>query len=181
MSGPLEFNLLATDGNARRGLIRLPKGEIRTPAFMPVGTYGTVKAMTPEELREVGSDIILGNTFHLLLRPGNELIRAHGGLHKFMHWDGPILTDSGGFQVWSLTERRKISEQGVEFRAPTDGSKVFLSPESVMGVQAVPTLQPYTRSQEPQVQRMALLTVARLGSPSAAKGLLEMMSKPEGE
>jgi len=136
MTSPLQFELLTTDAGARRGRIRLPRGEINTPAFMPVGTYGTVKAMTPEELREVGAEIILGNTFHLLLRPGNELIRDHGGLHRFMHWDGPILTDSGGFQVWSLTERRKISEQGVEFSAPTDGSKVFLSPESVMGVQA---------------------------------------------
>ena len=136
MTGPLQFELAATDGGARRGVIRLPRGEINTPAFMPVGTYGTVKAMTPEELREVGAEIILGNTFHLLLRPGSELIREHGGLHGFMHWDGPILTDSGGFQVWSLTERRQISEQGVEFRAPTDGSKVFLSPESVMQVQS---------------------------------------------
>jgi queuine tRNA-ribosyltransferase len=136
MTHPLQFDLLATDAGARRGRIRLMRGVIETPAFMPVGTYGTVKAMTPEELREVGAQIILGNTFHLLMRPGNELIRAHGGLHKFMHWDGPILTDSGGFQVWSLTERRKITEQGVEFQAPTDGSKVFLSPESVMQVQA---------------------------------------------
>ena len=136
MTGPLQFDLLATDAGARRGRIRLMRGQIETPAFMPVGTYGTVKAMTPEDLREVGAQIILGNTFHLLMRPGSELIRDHGGLHEFMHWDGPILTDSGGFQVWSLTERRKITEQGVEFQAPTDGSKVFLSPESVMQVQA---------------------------------------------
>ncbi len=136
MTSPMQFELLATDGAARRGRVRLPRGEFATPAFMPVGTYGTVKAMTPEELREVGAEIILGNTFHLLLRPGAELIRAHGGLHKFMHWDGPILTDSGGFQVWSLAKRRKITEKGVEFRAPTDGSLVFLSPESVMQVQA---------------------------------------------
>ena len=99
MTSPLQFDLLASDGEARRGRIRLPRGEIQTPAFMPVGTYGTVKAMTPEELREVGAEIILGNTFHLLLRPGCDLIRAHGGLHKFMHWSGPLLTDSGGFQV----------------------------------------------------------------------------------
>ncbi|MBT8441760.1 MAG: tRNA guanosine(34) transglycosylase Tgt [Gammaproteobacteria bacterium] len=132
----MQFELLNTDAGGRRGRIRLPRGTIDTPAFMPVGTYGSVKAVTPEELREVGAEIILGNTFHLLLRPGNELIRDHGGLHRFMHWDGPILTDSGGFQVWSLTERRKITEQGVEFSAPTDGSKVFLSPESVMQVQA---------------------------------------------
>ncbi|MFQ5634689.1 MAG: tRNA guanosine(34) transglycosylase Tgt [Gammaproteobacteria bacterium] len=132
----MAFDLLAADAGARRGRIRLPRGEINTPAFMPVGTYGTVKAMTPEELHAVGAEVILGNTFHLLLRPGSKLISAHGGLGEFMHWDGPILTDSGGFQVWSLTERRKITEQGVEFRAPTDGSKVFLSPESVMQVQA---------------------------------------------
>jgi len=136
MTGPLQFDLLSTDAGARRGRIRLARGVIDTPAFMPVGTYGTVKAMTPEDLRDVGAQIILGNTFHLLMRPGSELIRDHGGLHEFMHWDGPILTDSGGFQVWSLTERRKISEQGVEFQAPTDGSRVFLSPESVMQVQA---------------------------------------------
>ncbi|MFW2404135.1 MAG: tRNA guanosine(34) transglycosylase Tgt, partial [Gammaproteobacteria bacterium] len=136
MTSPLHFELHSTDAGARRGQIRLPRGVIETPAFMPVGTYGSVKAVTPEELREVGAEIILGNTFHLLLRPGNELIRDHGGLHRFMHWDGPILTDSGGFQVWSLTERRKITEAGVEFSAPTDGSKVFLSPESVMQVQA---------------------------------------------
>jgi len=135
MNRPLQFELIAADAGARSGRIRLPRGNIRTPAFMPVGTYGTVKAMTPEELRQGGAEIILGNTFHLLLRPGSELIRAHGGLHGFMHWDGPILTDSGGFQVWSLAERRKISEVGVEFRAPTDGSKVVLSPESVMQAQ----------------------------------------------
>jgi queuine tRNA-ribosyltransferase len=133
---PLQFELFASDAGARRGRVRLARGVFETPAFMPVGTYGTVKAMTPEELRDVGAEIILGNTFHLMLRPGADLIRDHGGLHKFMHWGGPILTDSGGFQVWSLTERRKISEEGVEFRAPTDGSKVFLSPESVMRVQA---------------------------------------------
>ncbi len=136
MTSPLQFELLASDGAARRGRVCLPRGEFATPAFMPVGTYGTVKAMTPEELREAGAEIILGNTFHLLLRPGTELIRAHGGLHDFMHWHGPILTDSGGFQVWSLAKRRKITEEGVEFRAPTDGSLVFLSPESVMQAQA---------------------------------------------
>ncbi len=136
MSAALQFDLVATDAGARCGRIRVGRGAIRTPAFMPVGTCGTVKAMTPEELRGVGAEIILGNTFHLLLRPGSELIRAHGGLHDFMHWDGPILTDSGGFQVWSLTQRRKITEEGVEFRAPTDGRRVVLTPESVMRVQA---------------------------------------------
>ncbi|MBT8422687.1 MAG: tRNA guanosine(34) transglycosylase Tgt [Gammaproteobacteria bacterium] len=134
MSG-FEFDLLATDGNARRGQLRFPRGVIETPAFMPVGTYGTVKSMTPEEVSELGADIILGNTFHLLLRPGPEIIREHGGLHGFMHWDKPILTDSGGFQVWSLTSRRKLSEKGVEFAAPTDGSKVMLTPELSMEMQ----------------------------------------------
>ena len=132
----MQFEVLMTCGNARRGRIELPAGTINTPAFMPVGTYGTVKAMTPEELTDIGAEIILGNTFHLMLRPGAERIQALGGLGKFMHWPGPILTDSGGFQVWSLTTRRKITEEGAEFRAPTDGSRVFLSPETVMEAQA---------------------------------------------
>jgi queuine tRNA-ribosyltransferase len=136
MTATPEFEVVARSGAARRGRLRLPHGEVNTPAFMPVGTYGTVKAVTPEELSTAGAEMILGNTFHLMLRPGSELIRDLGGLHRFMHWSGPILTDSGGFQVWSLTERRKISEQGVEFQAPTDGSRVFLSPEKVMEVQA---------------------------------------------
>jgi len=108
----VEFELLNTDQNARRGTISFPRGDIETPVFMPVGTYGAVKAMTPEELRELGSEIILGNTFHLMLRPGTDIIKQQGGLHKFMNWPYPILTDSGGFQVFSLTERRKITEQG---------------------------------------------------------------------
>jgi queuine tRNA-ribosyltransferase len=132
----MRFEPLAIDGAARRARLHLPRGTIETPSFMPVGTYGTVKGMTPEELRDLGAEIILGNTFHLMLRPGSERIQRLGGLHRFMHWDGPILTDSGGFQVWSLTERRKLSEQGVEFQAPTDGSRVFLSPERSMAVQA---------------------------------------------
>lgn len=132
----MQFDLIATSAGARRGRIRLARGEVNTPAFMPVGTYGTVKAMSPEELESVGAEIILGNTFHLLLRPGSELIRELGGLHRFMNWSRPILTDSGGFQVWSLTRQRKISEHGVEFRAPIDGSKVMLTPESVMQAQA---------------------------------------------
>ena len=113
----------------------MDRGTIRTPAFMPVGTYGTVKAMTPPEVRQTGADIILGNTFHLMLRPGTEVIEAHGGLHGFMQWQRPILTDSGGFQVWSLAERRKISEKGVTFASPIDGSKVFMGPEESMSVQ----------------------------------------------
>jgi queuine tRNA-ribosyltransferase len=132
----MRFNVSATCGAARRGRIELPAGVVNTPAFMPVGTYGTVKAMTPEEVAGLGAEIILGNTFHLMLRPGAELIRASGGLGKFMHWPGPVLTDSGGFQVWSLTTRRVVTEKGAEFRAPTDGSRVFLSPEVVMEAQS---------------------------------------------
>ena len=131
----LNFSLLSTDGPARRGRLQFPRGTIETPCFMPVGTYGSVKAMTPEELCDLGAEIILGNTFHLMLRPGTEVIEAHGGLHDFTHWQGPILTDSGGFQVWSLAERRKITEQGVEFASPVDGSRVFLGPEESMAVQ----------------------------------------------
>ncbi|MGM0552915.1 MAG: tRNA guanosine(34) transglycosylase Tgt [Pseudomonadota bacterium] len=131
----MEFENLASDGPARRGRLQFPRGTVETPAFMPVGTYGTVKAMTPEELRTLGAEIILGNTFHLMLRPGTEVIRAHGDLHDFMHWEGPILTDSGGFQVFSLAEMRKISEEGVRFQSPVDGSKVLMTPESSMQVQ----------------------------------------------
>jgi queuine tRNA-ribosyltransferase len=130
-----EFTLLATAGAARRGRLRLAHGTVETPAFMPVGTYGTVKAMTPEELAGLGADIILGNTFHLMLRPGNEVVRAHGGLHRFMHWEKPILTDSGGFQVFSLESLRTITEEGVQFRSPVDGSPVRLTPEDSMDVQ----------------------------------------------
>jgi queuine tRNA-ribosyltransferase len=133
----LDFQLLATDGAARRGELRLRRGTVQTPAFMPVGTYGSVKGMTPVALREVGAEIVLGNTFHLFLRPGLDIIEAHGGLHGFMGWDGPILTDSGGFQVFSLAERRRISEEGVRFASPVDGSPVFLSPEESMRVQRV--------------------------------------------
>ena len=130
-----EFSLLGTLGAARRGRLQLAHGVVETPAFMPVGTYGTVKAMTPEELRELGADIVLGNTFHLMLRPGREIVRAHGGLHGFMHWRRPILTDSGGFQVFSLESLRKITEEGVNFRSPIDGAAVRLAPEDSMDVQ----------------------------------------------
>ncbi|AHF04797.1 queuine tRNA-ribosyltransferase [Marichromatium purpuratum 984] len=131
----MEFELLARDGLARRARLHFPRGTVETPAFMPVGTYGTVKAMSPEELRELGAEIVLGNTFHLMLRPGTEVIRRHGDLHDFMHWERPILTDSGGFQVFSLGELRKITEEGVHFRSPVDGSRVFMSPEVSMQVQ----------------------------------------------
>ena len=133
----MRFELLNRDGAARRGRLEFARGRVDTPAFMPVGTYGTVKAMTPEQLESVGAQIVLGNTFHLYLRPGLEVIEAHAGLHGFMHWQRPILTDSGGFQVWSLKEMRKITEEGASFRSPIDGSPVFLSPEESMRIQRV--------------------------------------------
>jgi queuine tRNA-ribosyltransferase len=129
------FTLLGAAGAARRGRLELAHGVVETPAFMPVGTYGTVKAMTPEELEGLGAQIVLGNTFHLMLRPGNEILRAHGGLHGFMHWKKPILTDSGGFQVFSLESLRKITEEGVRFQSPIDGSAVRLTPEDSMETQ----------------------------------------------
>ena len=129
------FELLTTDGAARLGRLSLTHGVIETPAFMPVGTYGTVKAMTPEELEELGAQICLGNTFHLMLRPGADIVDLHGGLHGFMHWSRPILTDSGGFQVFSLKSLRKITEEGVRFRSPIDGADVRLTPEDSMDVQ----------------------------------------------
>jgi len=133
----MKFNLHKTDGHARRGTLQLVHGKVETPVFMPVGTYGTVKAMSPEELNKIGTQIVLGNTFHLWLRPGLEVIEAHGGLHRFMGWDGPILTDSGGFQVFSLGELRKIAEQGVKFQSPVNGDKLFLTPEESMRIQRV--------------------------------------------
>lgn len=132
---PMKFDLLHFDGPARRGRLTFDRGTVETPAFMPVGTYGTVKAMTPEELRVTGAEIVLGNTFHLMLRPGTKVISAHGDLHDFMHWSGPILTDSGGFQVWSLADLRKMDERGVTFASPVDGARVFLGPEESMAVQ----------------------------------------------
>ncbi|WP_420550892.1 tRNA guanosine(34) transglycosylase Tgt [Litorivicinus lipolyticus] len=131
----LKFELLATDGLARRGRLTFPRGPIDTPAFMPVGTYGTVKGLTPEQVASTGAQVLLGNTFHLMLRPGAQVMREHGGLHGFMNWDKPILTDSGGFQVFSLGDTRKITEQGVHFQNPVDGSKVFLGPEESMQMQ----------------------------------------------
>jgi queuine tRNA-ribosyltransferase len=133
----MKFELHQTDGAARRGTLTLAHGTVETPAFMPVGTYGTVKAMSPAELKEIDAHIVLGNTFHLWLRPGVEVIAAHGGLHRFMGWDGPILTDSGGFQVFSLGELRKISEEGVKFRSPVNGDPCFLTPEESMRIQRV--------------------------------------------
>jgi queuine tRNA-ribosyltransferase len=132
----VKFELLTTDGKARRGRMVFDRGVVETPAFMPVGTYGTVKGMTPEELEATGAQICLGNTFHLMLRPGTEIIKKHGDLHDFMQWQKPILTDSGGFQVFSLGELRKIKEEGVTFRSPLNGEKIFLTPEKSMEVQA---------------------------------------------
>ncbi|RTE85670.1 tRNA guanosine(34) transglycosylase Tgt [Aliidiomarina sp. B3213] len=131
----MSFTLKATQGKARRGELSFPRGTVQTPAFMPVGTLGTVKGMTPEELADTGAEICLGNTFHLMLRPGTSIIQQHGDLHDFMHWDKPILTDSGGFQVFSLGELRKISEEGATFRSPINGEKILLTPEKSMEVQ----------------------------------------------
>ncbi len=131
----MNFELDTTDGVARRGRLKFPRGVVETPAFMPVGTYGTVKGMLPRDVSATGAEILLGNTFHLMLRPGTEIIKAHGDLHDFMQWQGPILTDSGGFQVFSLGALRKITEAGVAFQSPIDGSKVFLDPERSMQVQ----------------------------------------------
>lgn len=131
----MKFELLATDGPARRGRVTLAHGTIETPVFMPVGTYGTVKGMDPAELQEMGARIVLGNTFHLWLRPGTDIIRKHGGLHRFMGWDRPILTDSGGFQVFSLGALRKITEEGVRFASPINGDKLMLTPEESMRIQ----------------------------------------------
>ncbi len=131
----MQFSIVATDGAARAGQLALAHGTVDTPAFMPVGTYGTVKAMSPAELNEIGAQIVLGNTFHLWLRPGLEVIAAHGGLHRFMGWSGPILTDSGGYQVFSLGELRKVSEEGVRFRSPVNGDPCFLTPEESMRIQ----------------------------------------------
>ncbi len=136
MSGSLSFTVSHTDGAARRGCLRLVRGVIDTPAFMPVGTYGTVKAMAPEELEALGAQIVLGNTFHLMLRPGSALVHSLGGLHRFMHWERPILTDSGGFQVFSLGGRARIRDEGVEFSSPVNGDRVFLTPARAMQVQA---------------------------------------------
>ena len=131
----MKLTVTTTHGNARRGVLEFRRGAVQTPAFMPVGTYGTVKSVTPEEVRADGADIILGNTFHLMLRPGTDVIRKHGGLHEFMNWHGPILTDSGGFQVFSLAAMRKLSEEGVTFQSPVNGDTVFLTPERSMDVQ----------------------------------------------
>jgi len=185
----MQFELLKTDGKARRGQLVFERGSVETPAFMPVGTYGTVKAMTPGAVRDTGAEIILGNTFHLMLRPGTEVIKAHGGLHDFMQWKRPILTDSGGFQVWSLSERRKITEKGVTFASPVDGSRVFLGPEESMAVQAALgsdivmcfdecTPYPATEKEARESMEMSMRWAARCkeahgDSPSALFGIVQ--------
>ena len=192
----LSFKVLKRCGKARRGEMRLNHGTVQTPIFMPVGTCGTVKAMIPEELEEIGSQIILGNTFHLWLRPGLEVIGLHQGLHRFMHWDRPILTDSGGFQVFSLKGLRKITEEGVKFASPIDGRRLFLSPEESMRIQTclnsdivmqLDECTPYeikgrpaTEKEAADSMRMSLRWAARcraeferLGNPNALFGILQ--------
>jgi hypothetical protein len=169
----MKFDLLRTDAGARRGRLHLQHGVVETPVFMPVGTYGTVKAMTPDELRGLGAEIVLGNTFHLMLRPGTGVIGAHGGLHRFMNWPAPILTDSGGFQVFSLAGLRKLDEQGVRFRSPVNGDAVFLSPEVSIEVQTAlnsawcSTNAPRTR--RPRAPRVSRWSCRVAGPPAAAR------------
>jgi queuine tRNA-ribosyltransferase len=185
----MQFELKATEGEARRGVITFARGQIQTPAFMPVGTYGSVKAMLPRDINEIGADIILGNTFHLMLRPGTEVLKKFGGLHQFMGWQKPILTDSGGFQVFSLGKMSKITEEGVTFASPVDGSKVFLNPEVSMQVQRdigadivmifdECTPYPATESQAQQSMELSLRWAARSkiahgDNPSALFGIVQ--------
>ncbi|HEX5129579.1 MAG TPA: tRNA guanosine(34) transglycosylase Tgt [Usitatibacter sp.] len=185
----MKFEVRATDGAARRGTLTLAHGTVETPAFMPVGTYGTVKAMAPAELEQVGASIVLGNTFHLWLRPGLEVIRAHGGLHRFMGWKGPILTDSGGFQVFSLGALRKMSEEGVAFQSPIDGDRLFLTPEESMAIQRALdsdivmvfdecTGYPASRELAAESMRLSLRWAARskaahAGNPNALFGIVQ--------
>lgn len=185
----LEFSVLATSGQARRGRLKLAHGVIQTPAFMPVGTYGAVKGMRPQQVEDSGADVILGNTFHLWLRPGLDVIQAHGGLHRFVGWNKPILTDSGGFQVFSLGEIRKISEEGVSFRSPIDGAKCFLMPEESMRIQRVLnsdivmafdecTPHPATHSEAQISMRLSMRWAQRSqeahqGNPNALFGIIQ--------
>jgi len=187
----MRFELLHNDGEARRGRLTLAHGSVDTPAFMPVGTYGTVKAMTPAALADTGAQICLGNTFHLWLRPGLEAIAAHGGLHDFMAWDRPILTDSGGFQVFSLGALRRISEEGVKFASPIDGARLFLTPEESMHIQTVLnsdiamifdecTPHPATHLQAAESMRLSLRWARRshdafdrLANPNALFGIVQ--------
>ena len=185
----MRFELLSERSGARRGRLHFERGSVETPAFMPVGTYGTVKGMLPRDIAGIGAELILGNTFHLWLRPGTEIIAAHGGLHGFMHWPGPILTDSGGFQVFSLGAMRKISEEGVAFQSPIDGSRVFLSPEKSMEIQRALasdivmifddcTPYPATRDEARESMELSLRWAARSreahgDNPSALFGIVQ--------
>src|SRR3954469_20122496 len=185
----MEFEILSTDGLARRGRLTFAHGTVETPVFMPVGTYGSVKAMSPADLVSVGAQVVLGNTFHLWLRPGLEVIEAHGGLHRFMGWQGPLLTDSGGYQVFSLGAMRKISEQGVNFQSPVNGDACFLSPEESMRIQRVLnsdivmvfdecTPYPATYEQARDSMRMSLRWAERSkraheGNPNALFGIVQ--------
>ena len=185
----MEFEVKATDGEARRGTLQLRRGTVETPAFMPVGTYGTVKAMSPAELEALGAEIVLGNTFHLWLRPGLEVVAAHGGLHRFMGWRRPILTDSGGFQVFSLGALRKLSEEGVAFQSPINGDRLFLTPEEAMRIQRVLdsdiamafdecTGYPATRDEAAGSMRLSMRWAARSkaahgDSPNALFGIVQ--------
>lgn len=185
----MKFEVLNTDGRARRGTLHLAHGVVQTPAFMPVGTYGSVKAMSPMELTTIGFEIVLSNTYHLSLRPGLAVIEAHGGLHRFMGWDKPIITDSGGFQVFSLGALRKITEQGVTFSSPLNGDKIFISPEESMRIQRVLnsdivmifdecTPHPATEQQAADSMRMSLRWAARSkaahgNNPNALYGIVQ--------
>jgi len=185
----MKFDVLKTDGKARRGVLQLAHGTVQTPAFMPVGTYGTVKAMSPAELTTIGFEIVLSNTYHLSLRPGLAVIEAHGGLHRFMGWDKPIITDSGGFQVFSLGAMRKITEEGVKFSSPLNGDKIFISPEESMRIQKVLnsdivmifdecTPYPATEQQAADSMRLSLRWAARskaahAGNPNALYGIVQ--------
>lgn len=179
----MKFTVQHTRGNARRGHLEFARGAVDTPAFMPVGTAGAVKTLTPEEVADAGAQIILGNTFHLFLRPGLEVIEAHGGLHDFMNWRGPILTDSGGFQVWSLAAMRKRGEDGVAFRSPFDGGKVFIGPEESMRIQTALgadiamafddcTAYPATPSQARESMELSMRWAARCKQSYAGPGAL---------
>ncbi|WP_370279003.1 tRNA guanosine(34) transglycosylase Tgt [Pontibacterium sp.] len=185
----MKFEKLGEDGKARRGRLSFPRGDVETPAFMPVGTYGTVKGMLPRDVKATGAQICLGNTFHLMLRPGTEIIKQHGDLHDFMQWKGPILTDSGGFQVFSLGNMRKITEEGVTFQSPVNGDKVVLSPEKSMEVQRdlgsdivmifdECTPYPATENEAAQSMRLSLRWAERSknahgDSPSALFGIVQ--------
>lgn len=185
----MKFTVQATEGKARRGQLEFDRGVVETPAFMPVGTYGSVKAMTPVDVKETGAQILLGNTFHLMLRPGPDILREHGGLHGFMQWSGPILTDSGGFQVFSLGKMRKLTEDGVKFQSPIDGSPVYLTPEISMQMQralgsdivmAFDECTPYPATREQAEESMALSMrwakrskEAHADNPSALFGIVQ--------